>query len=1157
MDENEILGAENYDPQENNLDNKSVEENQIKINRQLMDLEEDQKINLKRRNSFESLSKDFSLIFPVKQEIIWNSCVSNFDFKQFEDRLALAKISTEKLPSELEKFKLKIINSILGQNGYFIDKKDLENIPVDDSFLCRVIGNCIDFPGMENFFNDQGNKITTLIKELSQWMEEQKLTIDNASALLRNYYTKIYDNINGGELKLDKPLLSLENLKKVMACINFKQNKNINLDDIYVFLQVICDLLYGQNENDIQKYITKMLNLLGYKIKGVENSDEAIFDEAIFDLNAQVNTSEFYKNAQNVETKLKFLEVIKVLGFELSLDDNNEDVFVLKQIDEVDRLIADIEYFHPDEINNWVKYVNTINDEDQNEIAADHYLTIDNSDSLVKMKQDSILSFIKNSENANNLQEKYKILLDKKNQDRLDTVILKKETVDWMIQNVDSESFEENEFDKVMNTVKKFYQYTDDLKRCDNPGVSFALISAFKSLTTDMVVEILSYCAKNIVINEPDFSLYQFARSLKVLKTKEQIPQVFIKLVKDVIDFENVNLYNDNEPEYFYDILYFLVEHSEKYNKDNPINAIQDVFGGQNKNYNDILNELSKIPNAQDFLNLSVMLKHNSQLASVLENNNLKISLANVAEENNIHDKQNANENNLKFKLEKMDDIDKFLIELSNCDDIDNINGWIQNFVAYWNKQDEDESESENEENKDENEENESKDIKNDYLEIKTFDDFKNMKKTCILDFIQKSKNAEKLKEKYKTLLDHKNQDRLDEIILDTKTVYYMLPNLPVDLLDADNFNELIEVIKKFLRYTDKPNKKLTFRMSLLLLGRFEECSLNVEKMKVIFELTDFSSCDNLNINFGLNIVSRAFNAVESIPSELFDLAINSIDWENINLYENSNYDMYQLCSIIICLVKESEMYDEGNPTAALDYVFVDKNATCRKFVDECLAKIPGYYDVLKNLKYMKVLGGDIEQLADMFEKVNYSLPCNYQYDQIDEMEISGEEKNHDYVCEQLDEISIYGKEIINDDNEQEVQIKFQENQKTNSTEIKSVLTQSNEGKKQTSSCKVTGVEILALIIAIACIITGSILSCYYIYLGLIVSCILLFFDSRSRKQKSTYENLKSGKITVPLTDSITNQQTQDQIRMNSNPNLITNKNNDIIEINGISNYKI
>ena len=59
----------------------------------------------------------------------------------------------------------------------------------------------------------------------------------------------------------------------------------------------------------------------------------------------------------------------------------------------------------------------------------------------------------------------------------------------------------------------------------------------------------------------------------------------------------------------------------------------------------------------------------------------------------------------------------------------------------------------------------------------------------------------------------------------------------------------------------------------------------------------------------------------------------------------------------------------------------------------------------------------------------------------------------------------------------------------------------------------------------------------------------MLFFASRSRKSKSPYENLRSGKITVPITDPIIAQQDRNQIHGNFDPNLINNKNNDEIEI--------
>ena len=333
------------------------------------------------------------------------------------------------------------------------------------------------------------------------------------------------------------------------------------------------------------------------------------------------------------------------------------------------------------------------------------------------------------------------------------------------------------------------------------------------------------------------------------------------------------------------------------------------------------------------------------------------------------------------------------------------------------------------------------------------------------------------------------------------------------------------------------PNQKLRPQVSLSLLASFEEHSLGIEQIETIFELTDSSQCDDLDIKFVLDMVSLSFEAAVSVTSELFDLAIISIDWENIDLYANDNYNMQKLCSIIICLIQNLGKYDEDDPKDALDYVFVDPDALCRKFVDECLAKIPGYHYVLKNLKYIKSLGGDTEKLADMFEQANYALPCNYQCDYIDKIAIYGKERADNYEIQQNEIITINKQWSPNKTNQ------------TNNIEIKPVPTQSNEGKKRTSSSKVTGAEILALIIAIACIVTGSIVSCHYIYLGLIVSCILLFFASRSRKSKSPYENLRSGKITVPITDPIIAQQDRNQIHGNFDPNLINNKNNDEIEI--------
>ena len=181
--ENKILDNENSESQENNWDNKSVGESITRLRFDLAEEEwfentEKQKINLKKNNSSKHLPIDFSSLLPKIRENVWDNCVSSFNFEEFGDRLMLAEISAKNIPAELMNFKSKIIRSVLMQNGYFINKKKLENVPADDSFFICVIDNCIDFSSRENFYNDQGNKITTLIEELSKWMKGKKLALD-------------------------------------------------------------------------------------------------------------------------------------------------------------------------------------------------------------------------------------------------------------------------------------------------------------------------------------------------------------------------------------------------------------------------------------------------------------------------------------------------------------------------------------------------------------------------------------------------------------------------------------------------------------------------------------------------------------------------------------------------------------------------------------------------------------------------------------------------------------------------------------------------------------------------------------------------------------------------------------------------------------------
>ena len=108
---NEILDNENSEFKKNDLDQEEKEENddddnfasqkidwgsisvgesQINIDRQWVDLEEDQEIGLKRRNSSEHLIRNFSLLKPEMQKNVWQHCVFSFNFEEFGNKLTLA-----------------------------------------------------------------------------------------------------------------------------------------------------------------------------------------------------------------------------------------------------------------------------------------------------------------------------------------------------------------------------------------------------------------------------------------------------------------------------------------------------------------------------------------------------------------------------------------------------------------------------------------------------------------------------------------------------------------------------------------------------------------------------------------------------------------------------------------------------------------------------------------------------------------------------------------------------------------------------------------------------------------------------------------------------------------------------------------------------------
>ncbi|MBQ9491278.1 MAG: hypothetical protein IJU86_00670 [Firmicutes bacterium] len=678
--ENKILDDENSEFQENNWDNKSVEENNIEVNHKFVKLEENEKKILVRSNSFTSSLQDFSLLLPKAQRTVWDNCVSSFNFEEFEDKLTLAEISAGNIPTKLMNFKSKIICSVLRQNGYFIDKKKLENVPADDSFFICVIDNCIDFSSRENFCDKQGNKITTLITELSKWMKGKKLTIFFINYLLFCYYKDIYQCLASENLELDEPLLSLDNLKKIILCIDFNQNKNTDrcYNEIHCFFCSVCDLLIGMKQDNqyIKVYIANLLSYFGYKTEGIENVENQ--PESLSNV---PTAKEFYENTTKSEEGLGLLKCIKALGFTLVLAEN--EIFKLEQVDEVDKLIAGIEYCNSTELNNWVKGVNTINEENRNQNADDenanyNYLEITSFDDFKNMKKNSIVSFIQRSKNANELKKKYQVLLEKDKQDKLDEVILNKDVVDWILHNLKTDVFEEKDVRDVIDIIKKFYKYTDEPNAKISSLDLMFLLSSFKeeSLTNNNVNLILEINGNNdgyeLEAGNGKMRISYLFYILRSLNERQGIPEKLITLIMETIDFKSADLKNDYIGEYFYGILFFLIRCSGKYDENNPKEAIKDVFKGTNK----ILNELLKIQDAKDYLNVGVMQKaenFGSRLAYLFVNSGLKISFEdqekdkineinenkinendnNIIEDDNESGKENNDENDLKFKLKR------------------------------------------------------------------------------------------------------------------------------------------------------------------------------------------------------------------------------------------------------------------------------------------------------------------------------------------------------------------------------------------------------------------------------------------------------------------------------------------------------------------------
>ena len=275
------------------------------------------------------------------------------------------------------------------------------------------------------------------------------------------------------------------------------------------------------------------------------------------------------------------------MGFTLILDKN--ETFKLEKVDEIDKLIASIGYCNDTELNNWILGINTKKEENRNknagdENAKDNYLEIESFDAFKNMKKNSILSFIKNSKNKSELQDKYKILLKEDNQDRLDEVILRLDIVDWMLQNLNIDVFEGKNVQNVVDIVQRFYKYTNQLNAKISSTNLIVLLGSFKekSLTNDNVNLILEINGKDDGYELEDGTdkihisyLLYVLRALS-LDDKQGIPEKLIMLIMQTIDFESTDLNNDRY--YFYGALFFLIRCSKQYNETNPKEAIEDVI---------------------------------------------------------------------------------------------------------------------------------------------------------------------------------------------------------------------------------------------------------------------------------------------------------------------------------------------------------------------------------------------------------------------------------------------------------------------------------------------------------------------------------------------------------------------------------------------------
>ena len=581
-----------------------------------------------------------------------------------KNKLLLNNIDIGNIPTRLLELKTSTIQDEFnnrGKGNIKFEGIDLaKNISVDDQFIFDAIYDSISFKNIE--CDDGGDKLKTLILELSKWKENKKINIGIIAEMINSYSKEKWNDVVNGLIELkDINFLTLENLKEIMSCVQFDKDENVDNLYLYYFLETVISLLYGQELDKITEYIIGIFNFLGYNIKTEENRNEGIFEVP--------DIQSFYENMQNCEEGSYLLECIKMLGFELKLNDNHS--FVLKEVEEFDKLIADIGYAHAVKINNWVQTANTQNTNQRKEItksreAVKNYLKINNFNDFKSMKKNSILRFIQNSGSADKLKVKYQVLLEKENQSMLDKIILNKETVDWMLQNVNINIFDSNNFDELIKTIKELYEYTYELNKKIHPIAAVRLIASFKkdNLTGKQMNDILELVDLEFKFGYGDkfnsFDLQYIANMFLSLEAKTVIPEQLLKLVIETVDFERISWSSSNQ-ENLCCIIVCLIEHSQKYNENNPKEAIEDVFSGSN----DLLNKLTTMRNAKKYLNDKNMREQGDfsrKLADMLKDSGPSIFFSSEKEsdiyENESIDEISKHDLESNLKIQKVDEVE-------------------------------------------------------------------------------------------------------------------------------------------------------------------------------------------------------------------------------------------------------------------------------------------------------------------------------------------------------------------------------------------------------------------------------------------------------------------------------------------------------------------